>query len=157
MGGFITSLEAWKKIAEDREAALAAANAENARLREALKPFSDAVYNDNGEMTVTHVGIDPYIRAYLIMRRSLAAGQHETGEISMSYFDTDIKIDPKTIARIKPCPFCGNAPETFASGERSRGLMIHCISENCPNPSVSYCDHETALAVWNQRDGGRQR
>ena len=62
-------------------------------------------------------------------------------------------VNPKTDARVTPCPFCGIKPEVMTSGEEGRGLMIHCIAENCPNPSVSYYDHETALAVWNQRNG----
>lgn len=74
-----------------------------------------------------------------------------------NFFDNDMKIDPKTIARVKLCPFCGVKPEVMTSGEASRGLMIHCVSENCPNPSTSYYDHETALAVWNQRDGRHVR
>lgn len=53
--------------------------------------------------------------------------------------------------QIKPCPFCGAQPETFGSGERQRGLMIQCIGEDCPNPSVSYYDHATAIRVWNRR------
>lgn len=55
---------------------------------------------------------------------------------------------------ILPCPFCGKAPTVWGSGESERGLMIHCISEDadgCPNPSVSYYEHEKALAVWNRR------
>jgi len=72
----------------------------------------------------------------------------------MDYFNADEKIDPKTLARVSPCPFCGIQPQVLGSGERSRGLMIHCIAENCPNPSVSYYDHETCLSVWNQRGGG---
>lgn len=70
-----------------------------------------------------------------------------------TYFDHDAQIDPKTVARVMPCPFCGIKPKVMTSGERSRGLMIHCVTENCPNPSTSYYDHETALAVWNQRNG----
>lgn len=62
-------------------------------------------------------------------------------------------IDAKTLSRVMACPFCGTKPEVMPSGERGRGLMIHCIAENCPNPSASYYDHETALAVWNRRDG----
>lgn len=73
------------------------------------------------------------------------------------YFDHDVTIPAKTIARVLPCPFCGTKPEVMTSGERSRGLMIHCIAENCANPSVSYYDHETALAVWNQRGGRHVR
>jgi len=42
-------------------------------------------------------------------------------------------------------------PEVMGSGEQQRGLMIHCIGENCPNPSVSYYDHDSAIRVWNQR------
>lgn len=71
----------------------------------------------------------------------------------MSYFDPNVKIDQKTIDRVSNCPFCGIKPEIMTSGELSTGLMISCISENCANPSVSYYDHETALAVWNQRNG----
>lgn len=71
----------------------------------------------------------------------------------MNYFGKHAEIDAKTVARVMPCPFCGTKPEVMGSGENSRGLMIHCIAENCPNPSTSYYDHETALAVWNQRGG----
>lgn len=67
------------------------------------------------------------------------------------YFNDEVEIDPKTYARIKTCPFCGTKPEVMTSGEQSRGLMIHCIGDNCPNPSVSYYSHEAALAVWNRR------
>lgn len=42
--------------------------AEIERTRAALKPFADAVYNDNGDMTVTPVGIDEYASAYFVMR-----------------------------------------------------------------------------------------
>jgi hypothetical protein len=52
-----------------------------------------------------------------------------------------------------PCPFCGTDPYLMKSGEGSRGLMIHCIAENCPNPSTSYYEHDVALRVWNQRNG----
>lgn len=44
--------------------------ADNERLRAALRPFADAVYNDNGDMTVTPCGIDAYSRAYFVMRRN---------------------------------------------------------------------------------------
>ncbi len=71
----------------------------------------------------------------------------------MKYFDHTVEIDAKTIARVLPCPFCGIKPEVMTSGEGSRGLMIHCIAGNCPNPSTSYYNHETALAVWNRREG----
>lgn len=59
--------------------------------------------------------------------------------------------------RILPCPFCGQPPQILASGEQWRGLMIHCISDNCANPSLSYYDHDTALRVWNRRAGGASR
>lgn len=75
----------------------------------------------------------------------------------MAYFDDTVKIAAKTAGRVTNCPFCGKKPEIMTSGEQSRGLMIHCITENCPNPSVSYYDHETCLAVWNQRDGRHVR
>jgi hypothetical protein len=52
---------------------------------------------------------------------------------------------------LKPCPFCGERPVTFGSGDGQKGLMIECIGEWCPNPGVSYYDHSTAMAVWNRR------
>lgn len=62
------------------------------------------------------------------------------------------------LPKILPCPFCGSEPETMGSGEGQRGLMIHCISENCPNPHTSYYDHAAAIAVWNRRsDAGSVR
>ena len=66
---------------------------------------------------------------------------------------TGEEVDPKTVAMVMACPFCGTKPEVMTSGEGGRGLMIHCIAENCPNPHTSYYDHEIAIAVWNQRDG----
>ena len=41
--------------------------AEIERLRAALKPFADAVYNDNGDMTITTCNIDAYAKAYFTM------------------------------------------------------------------------------------------
>lgn len=38
-------------------------------LRAALRPFADAVFNDNGEMTVTHASFDAYVAAYFASRR----------------------------------------------------------------------------------------
>lgn len=58
-----------------------------------------------------------------------------------------------TDIKIKTCPFCGLEPEVHGSGEGLRGTMIHCINEDCPNPSVSYYEREKAIAVWNRRDG----
>lgn len=52
------------------------------------------------------------------------------------------------------CPFCGQLPETLGSGEQQRGLMIHCITPGCVNPSVSYYDHATAARAWNRRIDG---
>lgn len=52
---------------------------------------------------------------------------------------------------ILPCPFCGSEPEVMGSGDGQKGLMIHCIGKGCPNPSVSYYDHDAARAVWNRR------
>lgn len=40
-----------------------AAEAESARLRKALKPFSDAVYNDNGDVTITPCSTAQYMSA----------------------------------------------------------------------------------------------
>jgi len=38
------------------------------RLKAALKPFADAVYNDNGNMTITPCSISDYAKAYFTMR-----------------------------------------------------------------------------------------
>lgn len=59
--------------------------------------------------------------------------------------------------RILPCPFCGNIPVVMGSGERARGLMIHCIHVPCVNPSVSYYDHTIAMLAWNQRRDGEAK
>jgi hypothetical protein len=66
------------------------------------------------------------------------------------------QLDPHAYAmkykdQIKPCPFCGQHPEVWGSGYGEEGLMIHCISDDCANPSLSYYSHEKALAVWNTR------
>lgn len=42
--------------------------AQCSRLKTALKPFADAVYNDNGDMTVTPCGREAYIAAFFAMR-----------------------------------------------------------------------------------------
>lgn len=63
----------------------------------------------------------------------------------------DDDYEAKYRATVKPCPFCGTAPEIMAAGEHDRGLMIHCIADKCANPSVSYYDHKSALGVWNRR------
>lgn len=52
------------------------------------------------------------------------------------------------------CPFCGAPPMTMPSGEQDQGLMIHCVTDGCVSPSVSYYDHKTALLVWNKRRHG---
>lgn len=40
------------------------------RLRAALQPFADAVFNDNGDMTISPCGLDAYRKAYFVMRGS---------------------------------------------------------------------------------------
>lgn len=47
---------------------LTAATYEIERLRAALQPFGNAVYNDNGDMTITPCGHDDYVKAYFVMR-----------------------------------------------------------------------------------------
>lgn len=42
---------------------------ENAELRDALKPFAEAVYNDNGDMTITPCETEHYAKAYFVLRR----------------------------------------------------------------------------------------
>lgn len=59
----------------------------------------------------------------------------------------------RSLPRIMTCPFCGSEPEVMGSGENQRGLMIHCIGKDCPNPSVSYYEHAAAISVWNRRAG----
>lgn len=40
------------------------------KLRKALKPFADAVFNDNGDMTISPIcDREAYIAAYFAMRR----------------------------------------------------------------------------------------
>lgn len=51
---------------------LVALKAENATLRKALKPFSDCVFYDNGDATVSYGDLkmhDACVRAYFAMRR----------------------------------------------------------------------------------------
>ena len=52
---------------------------------------------------------------------------------------------------IRVCPFCGQYPEYFGSGENQRGLMIECQTPGCVNPHVSYYNHAVAVSVWNRR------
>lgn len=52
---------------------------------------------------------------------------------------------------IKSCPFCGREPFIEGSGEGQRGLMIHCLTDGCVNPHVSYYDHASAVRAWNRR------
>jgi hypothetical protein len=49
-------------------ARLSEQEAEIKRLREALKPFSDAVYNDNGDVTITHPDCYAYMRAQAALK-----------------------------------------------------------------------------------------
>ena len=51
-----------------KDAEIARLSAEIARLRAALKPFADCVYNDNGDMTISAAGFDDYAKAYFAMR-----------------------------------------------------------------------------------------
>lgn len=52
---------------------------------------------------------------------------------------------------LEPCPFCGQPPIHFGSGEGGRGLMIECKTPGCVNPHVSYYDHDAAINAWNRR------
>jgi len=47
--------------------------AENEKLSAALKPFADAVYNDNGDMTITPCDRQFYVKAYFTRRTLKAA------------------------------------------------------------------------------------
>lgn len=49
---------------------LAETETENAKLRAALKPFAGAVFNDNGDMTISPVSDrEAYIKAYFALKR----------------------------------------------------------------------------------------
>lgn len=64
-----TELKTWIEQAASLEMRLAGAEAKIKTLEEALKPFADAVYNDNGDMTVQPCGYDEHIGAYFAMKR----------------------------------------------------------------------------------------
>jgi hypothetical protein len=54
---------------KNHESHRAALEGQNEQLRAALKPFADAVFNDNGDLTVsTSTNRDHYIRAYMVLR-----------------------------------------------------------------------------------------
>jgi hypothetical protein len=48
------------------------------------------------------------------------------------------------------CPFCGEAPASFPSGDGT-GVMIECVSGACVNPHVSYYGRGVAASAWNHR------
>lgn len=57
---------------------LLTARRELAEAREALKPFADRVFNDNGDMTVSGVPPAPdFIRAYFVLRRRALQPQNQ--------------------------------------------------------------------------------
>lgn len=56
-------------IINDLRAELRRLRADNAKLREALQPFADRVFNDNGNITVSgNVSYDDHCRAYFTLR-----------------------------------------------------------------------------------------
>jgi hypothetical protein len=56
--------------------------AEVERLRAALKPFADAVYNDNGDMTITHAEHGCYVNAYFAMRSTFKQNKRPTQPVN---------------------------------------------------------------------------
>lgn len=66
----------WVKDYQER---LAAAEAERDAMRKALKPFADAVFNDNGDMTVNLAAptSEDFIAAYFCRRAALKGSTHE--------------------------------------------------------------------------------
>ncbi len=48
------------------------------------------------------------------------------------------------------CPFCGQAPTSFPSGDGA-GVMVQCITPGCVNPHVSYYGDGVAFEKWNRR------
>lgn len=52
--------------------------------------------------------------------------------------------------KLLPCPFCGEQPDQFPSGDGS-GLMIECTTSGCVNPHVSYYPPSATAAHWNTR------
>jgi hypothetical protein len=69
------------------------------------------------------------------------------------YRTKDDEYESQYRDKVLPCPFCGTPPMIMQSGERGRGLMLHCIADGCVGPSVSYYEHETTLRTWNRRAG----
>jgi hypothetical protein len=53
-----------------RNADIMEAAGEIERLRAALRPFADVVYNDNGDMTIKPCGINDYAKAYFTLNPS---------------------------------------------------------------------------------------
>lgn len=56
---------------------------------------------------------------------------------------------------VKPCPFCGDAPEWYcddAHGMRPEGGVIRCGNRDCPvDVSVWGETPDAALDLWNMR------
>ncbi len=55
--------------------------------------------------------------------------------------------------KIKPCPFCGSAPDVIPwHGGRPTKMLIECIEPRCgPAPSVTGETFEAAVRQWNKR------
>lgn len=49
-----------------------------------------------------------------------------------------------------PCPFCGNHPVSFPSGDGT-GVMIQCVTPKCVNPTTSWYGTGIAAKNWNRR------
>lgn len=58
-----------RTLSLDAANAIAAERAARERAEAALRPFANAVYNDNGDVTVTPCGIDEYYTAYLVFKK----------------------------------------------------------------------------------------
>lgn len=86
----VADVERWSREAELRtaeaearataaETALASMKTERDEAREALKPFSNCGFNDNGDMTVNYsAGHDDYIKAYFVMKQARLAARSLT-------------------------------------------------------------------------------
>lgn len=72
--GTADHMHAFRHKAETAESQLAALKVERDGLRVALKPFSDAVYNDNGDVTIS--GVDT--RDYMLARKAYEASKERT-------------------------------------------------------------------------------
>lgn len=66
---------------------------------------------------------------------------------------TQDEVNAVTAGKMKPCPFCGNAPSSGPSNDKDeQDTTIRCL--DCPAwPMVFGVTPENALDQWNTRKG----